>query len=76
MTETNADAKTATRDRQPEWAPGDLCDWRYRGKSRWNHSHVLGVMCDRDGSVRVLDKRTGFDAYVPDVPECIRRRTA
>jgi hypothetical protein len=32
-------------------------------------------MSDKDGSVRVLNKRTGFSAYVPNVPECIKERT-
>ena len=56
------------------WRAGDLCKWRYRHKKRWQRSHVLGVTGDRDGSIKVWDTRTGFPAYVPDVPECIQRR--
>lgn len=57
-----------------EWQSGDLCKWRYRGVKRWQRSHVLGVLSDKDGSVKVWNQKTGFPAYVPDVPECILRR--
>ena len=57
------------------WQAGDLCSWRRRDEKQWKPSHVLGVMADRDGSVKVFDTRTGFPAYVPNDPECIRRRT-
>ena len=57
-----------------EWAPGDLCSWRRKGKKGWQRSHVLGVMSDKDGSIKVWDKRSGFPAYVPNDPDCIRRR--
>ena len=56
------------------WRAGDLCSWRYPHKKQWQRSHVLGVMADKDGSVKVLDKRSGFPAYVPDDPEYIRKR--
>lgn len=59
-----------------EWQSGDLCAWRRKNEKRWKHGHVLSVMNDKDGSIRVWDKRTGFPAYVPNTPDQIRRRTA
>ena len=56
------------------WEPGDLCSWRYRGKNRWQHTHVLRPTNDKDGSIKVWNERTGFPAYVPNVSECIKRR--
>ena len=66
--------KEAERTSVDEWTSGDLCSWRYRGKKGWQRSHVLCVMADKDGSVKVWNKRTGFPAFVPNDPECIKRR--
>lgn len=59
-----------------QWQSGDLCSWRREGEKRWKKSHVLSVLSDKDGSVRVWDKRVGFPACVPNRPENIRRRIA
>lgn len=64
----------STEARQSEWQEGDLCSWRRRGERGWKRGHVLRVLNDKDGSIRVFDKRNPcFPACVPDDPECIRR---
>lgn len=67
---------TAARsaDKPILWQPGDPCDWRRKGEKRWKKSYVLGVLSDKDNSIRVWDKRAGFPACVPNNPANIRRR--
>ena len=48
--------------------------WRRKNEKGWKRGHVLGVLADKGGSVKVWDKRTGFPAYVPDDENCIKRR--
>ena len=58
-----------------EWQPGDLCSWRRKDEKGWKRSYVLGVLNDKDGSVRVWDRRNPqFPAHVPNLPDNIKRR--
>ena len=57
-----------------DWQTGDLCYWRRHTGERWKGSHVLGVMRDKGGSVKVLNKRTGFPAFVRNDPAYIKER--
>ena len=75
MTETSDAETTPTPDQPPSWKEGDLCSWRRRSEKSWTRGHVLRVLNDKDGSIRVFDKRNPqFPACVPDDPACIRRR--